>query len=46
MAPNFILPEVDLASFPLKPYVAKNVPKRPELVSKYPPGAAYSTLVR
>ena len=45
-APNFILPEVDLASFPLKPYVAKNVPKRPELVSKYPPGAAYSTLVR
>jgi len=44
-APNFILPEVDLAAFPLKPYVAKLVPKKPELM-KAPPGAAYSTLAR
>ena len=43
-APNFIVPNVDLASFPLKPYVASTVPKRPELVGKAPPGAAYSTL--
>lgn len=43
-APNFIVPDVDLASFPLKPYVASTVPKRPELVGKAPPGAAYSTL--
>lgn len=44
-APNFILPKVDFATFPLKPYVAKLVPKRPELM-KGPPGAAYSTLAR
>ena len=43
-SPNFIVPNVDLASFPLKPYVASTVPKRPELVGKAPPGAAYSTL--
>ena len=30
--PNFITPEIDLASFPLKPYVAKTVPKKPLLV--------------
>lgn len=38
-APNFILPKVNFATFPLKPYVAKLVPKGP-------PGAAYSTLAR
>lgn len=38
------MPEVDLSSFPLKPYVAITVPKRPELAGKPPPGAAYSTL--
>ena len=44
-APNFIVPTVDMATFPLKPYVAKLVPKKPELL-KSPPGAAYSTLTR
>ena len=44
--PNFITPEIDLASFPLKPYVAKTVPKKPLLVPGGPPGAAYSTLTR
>ena len=44
--PNFITPELDLASFPLKPYVAKTVPKKPELVPGAAPGAAYSTLTR
>ena len=37
-APNFIVPAADLASFPLKPYVASTVPKRPELMGKSPPG--------
>ena len=44
-APYFIVPTVDMATFPLKPYVAKLVPKKPELL-KSPPGAAYSTLTR
>ena len=44
--PNFITPEIDLASFPLKPYVAKTVPKKHLLVPGGPPGAAYSTLTR
>ena len=45
-APNFIVPTVDMDTFPLKPYVAKNVPKKPHLVPGGPPGAAYSTLAR
>lgn len=39
------MPKVDLTSFPLKPYVAITVPRRPELAGKPPPGAAYATLV-
>ena len=38
--PNFITPEIDLASFPLKPYVAKTVPKKPLLVPGGPPGGS------
>jgi hypothetical protein len=46
-APNFIVPAAEWATnFPLKPYVAKLVPKRPEFLLKGPPGAAYSTLAR
>jgi large subunit ribosomal protein L41 len=42
-APTFVTPRADLATFPLKPYVARIVPKRPWLLGKEGGTAAATT---